>query len=131
MSSSAEFDTMMEENLCKIILSSDFTLIHKVAETSGIRPLIPLLKKNKIWVADDIVTSHLNNSGEAYITDATFYHEIENILSRKLEQVTPEAARNMAGPILRENLDCLVFWGNLLGGVIGLIVHFMEVALTK
>ena len=90
---------MMEENLCKIILSSDFTLIHKVAETSGIRPLIPLFKKNKIWVADDIVTSNLNNSGESCMTGPTFYHEIGMFLSRKIEQVKPDADRKMTGPV--------------------------------
>jgi uncharacterized membrane protein YheB (UPF0754 family) len=50
---------------------------------------------------------------------------IEDLIDRRLEELTPSAVKVMIQKIIHEHLGWLVVWGGVFGGLIGLIVSCM------
>eukprot|EP00307_Rebecca_sp_RCC1486_P007149 CAMPEP_0119428632 /NCGR_PEP_ID=MMETSP1335-20130426/40799_1 /TAXON_ID=259385 /ORGANISM="Chrysoculter rhomboideus, Strain RCC1486" /LENGTH=228 /DNA_ID=CAMNT_0007454327 /DNA_START=39 /DNA_END=725 /DNA_ORIENTATION=- len=48
-------------------------------------------------------------------------HEIDLLMSAKLEELTPERVKALMEEVIRVHLGWLIVWGNLFGGLIGLI----------
>ena len=47
----------------------------------------------------------------------------DQLLTAKLEEVTPEVVRQMMEEVMREHLGWLIVWGNVFGGSIGLVAR--------
>ncbi len=50
---------------------------------------------------------------------------IEKIVESRLDQLTPQAVKEMMQKLMREHLGWLVVWGGVFGGAIGLISSFV------
>jgi uncharacterized membrane protein YheB (UPF0754 family) len=48
---------------------------------------------------------------------------VDQLLSAKLEELTPEKVKQMMEEVMREHLGWLIVWGNIFGGAIGLLSH--------
>ena len=49
--------------------------------------------------------------------------QVDQLLSTKLEELTPEVVRHMMEEVMREHLGWLIVWGNVFGGIIGLVAR--------
>ena len=47
--------------------------------------------------------------------------KVDQILTAKLEELTPSVVKRMMEDVMREHLGWLVVWGNVFGGMIGLL----------
>ena len=47
--------------------------------------------------------------------------QIDRLLAVKLEELKPETVKRMMEEVIRRHLGWLVLWGNVFGGLIGLI----------
>ena len=56
---------------------------------------------------------------------ATFLHQIEQVIDRRLEELTPEQVKGIIKEMIRKHLGWLVVWGGTVGGLIGLGVSLV------
>ena len=47
--------------------------------------------------------------------------QVDQLLSAKLEELTPDKVKQMMEDVMREHLGWLIVWGNVFGGAIGLL----------
>jgi uncharacterized membrane protein YheB (UPF0754 family) len=47
--------------------------------------------------------------------------EIDILMTDKLQQLTPERVKHIMEDVIRKHLGWLVVWGNIFGGLIGII----------
>jgi uncharacterized membrane protein YheB (UPF0754 family) len=53
----------------------------------------------------------------------TLRRQVEQLLAAKLEELTPEVVKKMMEDVMREHLGWLIVWGNVFGGLIGILAH--------
>jgi hypothetical protein len=51
--------------------------------------------------------------------------KIEAIVTARLEELTPQAVKEIIQNMIREHLGWLVVWGGVFGGAIGLVAAFL------
>ena len=70
----------------------------------------------------DAVTAGLQSAhaGEALVARA------ETIVTRRLEELTPQMVKQIVQEMIREHLGWLVVWGGVFGGFLGLIASFVR-----
>lgn len=51
--------------------------------------------------------------------------KVDVIVTRRLEELTPQLVKEIVQKMIREHLGWLVVWGGVFGGLIGLIVAFL------
>ena len=47
--------------------------------------------------------------------------EIDNLMTEKLQELTPEKVKQLMEEVIRTHLGWLIVWGNVFGGLIGLV----------
>ena len=60
------------------------------------------------------------HAGEALVARA------ETIVTRRLEELTPQMVKQIVQEMIREHLGWLVVWGGVFGGFLGLIASFVR-----
>ena len=56
-----------------------------------------------------------------------FLAKIEEIVQERLDELTPEAVKEIMQTMIRQHLGWLVVWGAVFGGLMGLAVNFIPV----
>lgn len=94
----------------------------------GRKALLPL-KEPIIAKLKGIVTELAENQGEsangASLTDS-LVAQVEQIIDRRLAELTPSKVKQIVSDMIREHLGWLVVWGGVFGGLIGLVVAVLE-----
>ena len=49
--------------------------------------------------------------------------QVDQLLSTKLEELTPDTVKRMMEDVIREHLGWLIVWGNVFGGTIGVVAR--------
>jgi len=57
---------------------------------------------------------------------ATLRERVDLLLETKLEELTPEIFKRMMERVIREHLGWLIVWGNVFGGLIGLLSKWVS-----
>jgi len=83
-------------------------------------PIIrPFLKKTGVSLApvlkEKIKSLDLMNDLESV------NKQIDNMLTTRLEELTPEKVKMLLSEVMKEHLYWLIIWGNVFGGILGLI----------
>ncbi len=82
------------------------------------------IEKIKLTLAEmvqsDSFKSTIASSINADALSAEMVQQIEQIVDRRLEELTPEMVKEIVQELIREHLGWLVVWGGVVGGVIGL-----------
>lgn len=94
----------------------------------GRKALLPL-KDPIIAKLKGIVTELADNQGDsdksASFTDS-LVAQVEQIIDRRLAELTPGKVKQIVEDMIREHLGWLVVWGGVFGGLIGLVVSLLE-----
>ena len=61
--------------------------------------------------------------GQSDMEVGALRQQVDELLATKLEELTPQVVRQMMEDVMREHLGWLIVWGNVFGGVIGLLAH--------
>jgi len=95
----------------------------------GVDPLAlkPMIKPFVLGMGTDVVP-HLFNNFEVtkLINIETIRTEIDSLMSTKLLELTPERVKLLLEEVMREHLGWLIVWGNVFGGLIGLVSQIVE-----
>jgi len=51
--------------------------------------------------------------------------KVENIVTRRLDELTPQMVKTIVQDMIREHLGWLVVWGGVFGGLIGLLTTLL------
>ena len=119
-SSAAALDyDRMYESLVEAIMSSPFGSM--LAMMGGISALEPLREPIK----DKIKTTvqELLKSGSIGLVPAVLRKKVEIVVDKRLEELTPQAVKEIMERMIREHLGWLIVWGGVIGGIIGFFAH--------
>jgi uncharacterized membrane protein YheB (UPF0754 family) len=72
----------------------------------------------------DFFLNFINNTGHSeFINIITIRSELDKLLDHKMEFITAGIVKVMIENVIRDHLTWLIIWGNIFGGVIGLITQ--------
>lgn len=94
----------------------------------GRKALLPL-KEPIITKLKGIVTELADNQGgadQANSLSDSLVAQVEQIIDRRLAELTPGKVKEIIEAMIREHLGWLVVWGGVFGGIIGLVVALLE-----
>lgn len=55
-------------------------------------------------------------------------YELDQLMTTKLEELTPNMVRILMEEMIRDHLGWLIVWGNIFGGGIGIITQAIKLA---
>ena len=85
--------------------------------------MVPQLKPIIIALGD-AVANELTSGGfdiTQFITIDKIKSELDSLMEDKLQELTPEIVKELLERVIREHLSWLVIWGNVFGGLIGIV----------
>ena len=120
------FDSLME-----VIENSSFGPI--LTMVGGVQALEPLREpfKEKLQVAVQKIskTEPFKEALREQLADLSasddILQKVEGIVSKRLDELTPNMVKEIVERMIQEHLGWLVVWGGIFGGLIGLITTFV------
>merc|ERR1719482_1220716 len=84
--------------------------------------LVPMMKPILNGLAKDIAAGLVKNTDlSSVVSVASIRDEIDALMTEKLKLLTPEIVKTLMEEVIREHLGWLIVWGNVFGGLIGII----------
>lgn len=88
----------------------------------GMEGMIKMIKPLLINLSEEMSQQLMTTfSLETKIDIDKIREEIDNFLSTKVEQITPEMLKKIIEEVIREHLGWLIIWGNVFGALLGII----------
>lgn len=86
-------------------------------------------RKLKNAVTKIVVSESFEKQLQEYLSDSTLSEDmlekIEEVITARLNELTPQMVKEMVQNLIREHLGWLVVWGGVFGGLIGLGSSFV------
>jgi len=129
---SPEVDKIIEEKLAALSTRPEGLLFVMM----GINPtsLKPMVKPFITSMGSDVVPFLMKNFDLGNLINIeTIRLEIDKLMTTKLQELTPEIVKNLMETVMRKHLGWLIVWGNVFGGLIGVITVVVNIisALVK
>jgi uncharacterized membrane protein YheB (UPF0754 family) len=120
---SPEFEVVLTKTLTDLSMQPEGMILQTMAPMfGGIEGMIPMLKPMLVSAGKEIVDSTADNFDPLSIWSVEqIRDQLENMIETKLLELTPEMITEMMDSILHAHLGWLIIWGNVFGGLIGLI----------
>jgi hypothetical protein len=88
----------------------------------GINMMAPMLKPMLISFGEEMVNTLIEKLDmKSIISVDKLRYELDILMTEKLLQLTPERVKEILENVIREHLGWLVVWGNIFGGLIGIL----------
>ncbi|GMI42977.1 hypothetical protein TrCOL_g3854 [Triparma columacea] len=118
-----EFDTKLIAKLEEMSLKPEGMLIQTMAQMFGGVPLlVPVIKPLILGFADEFASSFVDNFDiKELVSVDKIRNELDKLMSEKLLLLTPELVKALMEEVIREHLSWLIIWGNLFGGILGIL----------
>ena len=111
------------EKLNKIAATPEGILVQTMAPLfGGVEGMAPMLKPFLASFGEElleVMVERVDLSAHVHI----IISEVDRLLSEKLLLITPVMVKELLEEVIRVHLGWLVVWGNVFGGIIGLISH--------
>ena len=122
-----DFDGKLVEKLTAISEKPEGMLIQTMAGMfGGIPMMVPVIKPLILGLADEFANSVTENFDIAdYITVEKIRTEIDELMTTKLQLLTPEIVKKLMEEVIRTHLGWLIVWGNVFGGLIGILSQML------
>jgi len=89
----------------------------------------PFSRKLKSAVTRIVASESFDEQLQNYLSDSTLSDDmlakIEEVITARLEELTPQLVKEMVQNLIREHLGWLVVWGGVFGGLIGVGSSFI------
>ncbi len=89
----------------------------------------PFTRKLKSAVTRIVASESFDEQLQNYLNDSTLSDDmlakIEEVITARLDELTPQLVKEMVQNLIREHLGWLVVWGGVFGGLIGLGSSFV------
>ncbi len=90
-------------------------------------PIIAKLKEAFHDISQsEAVVAALKEKFSAGIASRDVVGQIESIVDKRLNELTPQHVKQIVQKMIKEHLGWLVVWGGVFGGLIGLVVNLIE-----
>jgi len=98
----------------------------------GLSVLNPLREPFSDKIKEALMELANSSKFQSAVSDSIFasdfkkemYKDIEDIVTHRLQEMTPELVKEITQAMIKKHLGWLVVWGGVFGGLIGLIVSF-------
>ncbi|MDA3946543.1 MAG: DUF445 domain-containing protein [Helicobacteraceae bacterium] len=89
----------------------------------------PFSRKLKSAVTRIVASESFNEQLQNYLSSSTLSEDmlekIEDVITARLDELTPQLVKEMVQNLIREHLGWLVVWGGVFGGLIGVGSSFL------
>jgi hypothetical protein len=88
----------------------------------GVPQMLPVIKPLILGFADEFASSVGDNFDiKEFISVDKIRDELDKLMTEKLQQLTPERVKVLMEEVIRSHLSWLIVWGNVFGGVLGIV----------
>lgn len=117
------FDQLLLQKLQQVSLTPEGILVTTMAPLfGGIEAMVPVLKPFLGAFGAELLTELVARfEMKEMISIDSIIREVDALLTEKLRMITPEMVRELMEEVIKEHLGWLVVWGNVFGGIIGII----------
>lgn len=120
---SPDFDQMFVEKLSELANRPEGMMLQTMASMfGGVELMAPTLKPMLVSFGQEMVQAVVDKFDPTKIISVDkIVMELDILMEEKLLQLTPERVKEIMEGVIRDHLGWLVIWGNVFGGVIGII----------
>ncbi len=127
-----DFHQLFNKMVDAIMESSFGNMLGMFGGRDALDPLKePVTEKLKAAFHDisrsEAVVTALKQKFSQGIASGDVVEQIENIVDKRLNELTPQHVKDIVQKMIREHLGWLVVWGGVFGGLIGLAVNLIEI----
>ena len=119
-----DFDRVFEHLTDAIVESPMGGMLNMLGGRKALAPLkAPIVDKLK-----GVVSELASGEGSAEGGDLTdsLVQQVEQIIDRRLAELTPQKVKEIVEDMIRKHLGWLVVWGGVFGGLIGFVVELSK-----
>jgi uncharacterized membrane-anchored protein YjiN (DUF445 family) len=119
---SPEFDGILIAQLEELSTTPEGAMLMMLKQMMPFPMLVTMVKPMLNNVAKDMVARALPTSNLGAVLDLKAVRaEIDGVMEEKLQLLTADIIKRLIEDVIREHLGWLVVWGNVFGGLIGVI----------
>ena len=118
---SEEVDEIVERKLEELQASPSGMMLKMV----GTQTVKPLVKQFLAGVGAELTPRLVAELAQPALEVDALREQVDQLLAAKLEELTPQTVKEMMEEVMRHHLGWLIVWGNVFGGLIGLVSHFL------
>ena len=123
-----DYDKIYEGLVSSIMGSSFGGMLMMMGGEEALVPLKePFTEKMKQTLVDMIESDRfktaIKEGLDAHKIGVDITDKIENVIDKRLNELTPQLVKEMVEAIIHEHLGWLVVWGGVFGGVMGLVFY--------
>jgi uncharacterized membrane protein YheB (UPF0754 family) len=119
-----DFDKVFNGLADAIMNSSMGGMLAMVGGRPALEPLKEPITEKLKEIISELSSGNNNKSGNDFTQ--TLIAKIENIIDKRLEDLTPKMVKDIIQKMIRKHLGWLVVWGGVFGGLIGFIFSFIS-----
>jgi len=119
-----DFDHVFEGLSDAIENSSLGSMLSMVGGRAALEPLRDPIKLKLKDILAELVDTGVSGDAGNDLTN-TLIEKVEQIISNRLDELTPENVKKIVQDMIRKHLGWLVVWGGVFGGLIGLVVSLL------
>jgi uncharacterized membrane protein YheB (UPF0754 family) len=106
-------------------------MLGMVGGAKALEPLrVPFKEKMRDEVYKILISPQFADAIQASLNSSHLAEDIiekaDYIVTRRLDELTPELVKQIIQEMIREHLGWLVIWGGVFGGILGLIASFFR-----
>jgi hypothetical protein len=118
-----DFDEKLVKKMTEMAEKPEGMLIQTMAGMfGGVPMLVPVIKPMILGFADEFASSFTDNFDiTEFVSIDKIRTEIDKLMTSKLLLLTPERVKVLMEEVIREHLGWLIVWGNVFGGVLGIL----------
>ena len=116
---SDQVDAIIDAKLEDLMRSPQGMMV-KMVGAKTVKPLVVQFVVGVGQQAAPLLAAELAQPG---IEVGALRAQVDELLTAKLEELTPERVKDMMEEVIREHLGWLIVWGNVFGGAIGVVAR--------
>ena len=116
---SDEVDEIIERKLEELQATPAGAML-KMVGTAMVKPMV---KQFVSSLGSELAPRLAAEMAKSGLDVESLRQQVDQLLTAKLEELTPEVVRQMMEEVMREHLGWLIVWGNVFGGSIGLVAR--------
>ena len=126
-----DYDRIFDGFLEAVVQSQFGSMLGFIGGISALEPLKePFEKQMRNEVREMLGSPSFLKAIEQGMAEENVAEEIikkvESIVSKRMDELTPDLVKQIIQDMIREHLGWLVVWGGVFGGIIGLIANFVR-----